>query len=298
MIWTRNLKKGDRGADVLEVKLALFSLGYYEKHITAIKKDAFGDDTVNAVRAFQKTNVGSDGKKLAVDGIVGRQTIESLNAALGKGRPAGIPLNIGAAAARSIHTSLDSVASGRKSVVLNALTFAFDAAAGAREYPISLYIRGGNLYGKDLKLERVTAASIEAGAARQPKYYAGGRRELMLAAARKNPNVSGADCSGGIVGLLRKNRLVAPSFDATADVLASKRYGEAIAIQALAPGDFVGRPQHIGVYAGGGYVAEWIGGSYGCQLTKLEGRRAWDFLRKRSVKLGAWTRFVRPDFYR
>lgn len=72
MNWTRNLKRGMSGDDVLAVKKQLFALGYYAPNVTKITHGVFGGDTVRAVKAFQ-TDVG-----LAVDGIVGALTWEGL----------------------------------------------------------------------------------------------------------------------------------------------------------------------------------------------------------------------------
>ena len=44
----------------------------------------FGKNTEKAVRAFQKTHKDENGKKLAVDGIVGDRTWAALDAAVAK----------------------------------------------------------------------------------------------------------------------------------------------------------------------------------------------------------------------
>ena len=180
--------------------------------------------------------------------------------------------------------------------MLDALRFAYDPAVPA-PYPLSLYIRGGNLYNADLKPNRITPARIQSGAKRQPQYYSAGRKEMMLEAVRVNPEITGADCSGGIVGLMRFFGLVKPTFDATADMMAGSRYSTAIAKDALRPGDWIGRSGHIGVYAGGGYVVEWMGGAYGCQLTRVNARQGYSFTAHRMVGQSGWTRYRRPDAY-
>jgi uncharacterized protein YgiM (DUF1202 family) len=180
-------------------------------------------------------------------------------------------------------------------VVKLALAEAYDEASGARAYPKSLYIRGGNIYNKDLSKNVISSADLEKYLDRNDykEFYEG--RETMLRAAVKNqPDCTGADCSGGVVGIWRKCGLSKTDMDATADGLCGNSYSSAIAKDDLMPGDFVGRSGHIGLYVGGGYVVEWVGGSYGCQLTKFSNRVAYDFIRKENRKLSAWTKYRRP----
>jgi peptidoglycan hydrolase-like protein with peptidoglycan-binding domain len=63
-----NLKKGSRGAEVMELQRRLTNLGYSTKGIDGV----FGNNTDAAVRKFQKA------KKLKVDGIVGPATKKAL----------------------------------------------------------------------------------------------------------------------------------------------------------------------------------------------------------------------------
>jgi peptidoglycan hydrolase-like protein with peptidoglycan-binding domain len=63
-----NLKKGSRGAEVMELQRRLTNLGYSTKGIDSV----FGANTDAAVRKFQKA------KKLTVDGIVGPATKKAL----------------------------------------------------------------------------------------------------------------------------------------------------------------------------------------------------------------------------
>lgn len=72
MDWTRNLKKGTSGDDVMEAKQRLLSLGYYADHITTLSRKTFGNDTIEAVRRFQ-SQMG-----LAVDGVIGQETWAAL----------------------------------------------------------------------------------------------------------------------------------------------------------------------------------------------------------------------------
>lgn len=72
MDFTRNLRKGTSGDDVLFFKQKLLELGFYGDHITTVVRKTFGADTLEAVRRFQ-TQAG-----LTVDGIVGKETWEAL----------------------------------------------------------------------------------------------------------------------------------------------------------------------------------------------------------------------------
>ncbi|CDF57773.1 N-acetylmuramoyl-L-alanine amidase [Thermobrachium celere] len=74
LVYTRTLKKGVKGTDVVQLQLALQRLGYYKAKSTTLEFDA---NTEAAVKAFQKAN------KLTADGIVGKGTIVKLNSALG-----------------------------------------------------------------------------------------------------------------------------------------------------------------------------------------------------------------------
>ena len=305
MTFTKNLRHMATGADVKHMKDALVALGYLQKSTHSL----FGDDTLAAVRAYQRTHRDTEGRPLAVDGVIGRKTwaaIERDRAALdgeqagekpepGEGAP-DLPENIGPAAAAAIGAALRGVSGQRQALVKHALAFAYDPEVPAA-YPHSLYIRGGNLYNADLGINTITRARIEAGAKRQPEYYSGGSRDMMLRAVEQRPGITGADCSGGIVGLLRHFRFTAPGFDATANSLCANGHSTAIGRDDLRPGDWVGRDGHIGLYAGGGYVVEWMGKLYGCQLSKLDNRRGYDFVGRRMRGRGGWTKFRRPKYY-
>lgn len=305
MTFTKNLRHMATGADVKHMKDALVALGYLQKSTHSL----FGDDTLAAVRAYQRTHRDTEGRPLAVDGVIGRKTwaaIERDRAALdggqagekpepGEGTP-DLPENIGPAAAAAIGAALRGVSGQRQALVRHALDFAYDPEVPAA-YPHSLYIRGGNLYNADLGINTITRARIEAGAKRQPEYYSGGSRDMMLRAVEQRPGITGADCSGGIVGLLRHFRFTAPGFDATANSLCANGHSTAIGRDDLRPGDWVGRDGHIGLYAGGGYVVEWMGKLYGCQLSKLDNRRGYDFVGRRMRGRGGWTKFRRPKYY-
>lgn len=294
MEYQRLLKRGMTGSDVRYIKDALVSLGFLEKST----HDTFGSQTAEAVRAYQRTRSDLSGTPLLADGVVGQKTWAAIARDLAElsDAPDVIPANIGPTAARAIHAALSDMSGARRDIVLAALPFAFDPAT-RRDYPFSLYIRGGNLYNTDLRVNIIDKARIESGAKRQPAYYNAGSKEMMLKAVRAHPETTGADCSGGIVGLLRKLKLVSSGFDRTANQLCSERYAKATAKSGLRPGDFVGRPAHIGLYVGGGYVVEWAGKRYGCQLTGLDRRMVHDFVEQRERRLSAWTKFCDPSFY-
>ncbi len=300
MVFKRNLRYGMSGSDVRHVKTLLHALGFYTPDIISIKNDRFGRDTQRAVLAFQTANADNNGRRLTRDGIVGSKTWNALArvSLTTEARPVGvaIPVNIGAVAAKAIAADLATANKTRQEFVQTALSYAYDPAVRA-PFPHSLYIYGVNLFSAALTQEIITPARIRAGAKRTPEYYSGGRMDMMLAALQVNPSVSGADCSGGIVGIMRKMQLVKPSFDTTANLLASNTHSSAVAKSAMLPGDWVGRSGHIGIYAGGGYVVEWMGGAYGCQLNRLDARAGYDFVAGRIRSAAAWTRFRRPKYY-
>ena len=307
MKYTRPLKQGMSGADVRHEKEILLVLGCYSANIKKLTNDRFGADTLHAVIAYQVK------RGLVADGIIGPLTWAALEKD-SKIPPAPapvptviIPSNIGDTARAVIARDLGTVSKLRQDVVLLALAETFDKETGAHDYPLSLYKRGGNLY--DTKRNRYypTAAELKSGAKKQPQYYSNGRLEMMLAAVKANPKTSGADCSGGVIGCLRKADVVAATFDATADSLNGNTYSQSASKDALRPGDFVGKSQHIGLYVGGGYVAEWMGGAFGCQLTTVNERRGYCFVsspngktykKGKLYKQSDWTKFRKPKWYK
>ena len=72
MEFTRNLKKGTSGEDVLFCKQKLLALGFYGDHITTVSRKTFGADTLEAVKRFQ-AQIG-----LTVDGVIGKETWAAL----------------------------------------------------------------------------------------------------------------------------------------------------------------------------------------------------------------------------
>ncbi len=292
---TRLLRYGSAGEDVASVKRRLLELGFYDPRIMELKTEVFGADTLRAVRACQ-SRYG-----LETDGVVGPLTFAALfaDAAQTMTDPAkrtDIPAQIGDAAAAAIAKALECAGKVRVDMALDALQFAYDTQK-PRAFPLSLYIRGGNLYNTDLTKNVITLSRIASGAKRQPEYYDGGRREMMERAVMDNPGITGADCSGGVVGLLRHAGLVSPKFDLAANGFAASSRYRKVDSGSLQPGDLLHKSGHVGFYAGGGYAVEWMGGAYGCQLTKLTARRGWNFVTKKTERFSAWTGFLHATGY-
>ncbi len=74
---------GDKGSKVKEIQSNLFKLGYKLPKYGA--DSHFGDETVSAVKAFQKAN------KLAVDGIAGKATLAKIKELLTKSKTPSSP---------------------------------------------------------------------------------------------------------------------------------------------------------------------------------------------------------------
>ena len=209
---------------------------------------------------------------------------------------------VGEDARKAVDEALLTVSPLRRQLVECALPFAFDPhGTEVAAFPKSLYIWGANLFGPDKSLYCPTSASVELLAARKPAFFTGGRREMILSALQNAASLgaplSGADCSGAIVGLWRRFDLVDPTFDAVANQLLKEPLSRPIRRQDLRPGDLVGFDGHIGLYAGAGRVVEWAGGAYGCQLTKLVGRCCWSFTERRLIRMQKdFEVFTRPFF--
>ena len=210
---------------------------------------------------------------------------------------------VGEDALQAVAQALQSVSPLRRQLVEAALPFCYDPhGPQVAAFPKSLYICGANLYGPDGDLYCPTSASVELLAARKPAFFSGGRREMMLSALQNAASLgaplSGADCSGAIVGLWRRFGLVEGRFDAIANKLLHEPLSRPIQKADLLPGDLVGFDGHVGLYAGAGRVVEWAGGAYGCQLTRLTGRCCWSFTEKRLIRMQKdFEVFTRPFFF-
>ena len=298
---TRNLKRYMTGDDVSTVKGWLFDLGFYDKNITKITNNKYGNDTYKAVKAFQKKY------NLVVDGIVGKNTFAKLVELTSDVPEEVFPEYVTATdyprlsekARAAINEALKRVNYVRRKVVLEALKYATDASiATLFKHPSSLYIRGGDLYNKDNSLNVISEKYLTGSYKKNyASYCTNGRLDLMLKAVAYNPEITGADCSGGIIGIFRHFGLISMKTDATANGLCGSGYSTTIKKVDLEAGDFVGKDGHICLYVGGGYMVEWAGGAYGCQLTEVSNRRCWSFTTKKMVRMAACTRYRRPKAY-
>lgn len=289
MEFTRNLKKGMSGEDVRAVKERLVTLGY----LHAATKLTFGNETLTAVKNFQLAN------GLEADGIVGVLTLSALfNDDVDKPTQDAviIPERFSPAARLAIGTALAQVSDIRREICLDALQWAVEA----EEKPASMlafYIRGGNMYNKDLTLNVMTKAKLRAYFAKDSyaPYFDGGRDDLMMEFAMRSMfRLPGCDCSGMIVGLMRKHKVYDSGFDANANTLGASHTVRTDNPQA---GDWACKSGHIGLYVGGGYAVESVGGAFGVQLTKVKKRLVYDFQYKKLRNYGTWEYFGDPKRY-
>lgn len=272
----------------MQIKQRLVSLGY----LYAATKNLFGNDTYKAVKAFQTAN------GLEADGIVGVLTWAALfptSSEVSTVEAVILPERFSQNARRAIGIELAQVSEIRREICLDALQFAVEATEKPASM-LSFYIRGGNLYGKDLTLNVMTEAKLQSyfRKADYSPYFDGGRDDLMMETARAAGfSLAGCDCSGGVVGLWRKHGVVSPGFDANANSLGAG------CVKTTTPqaGDLACRSGHVGVYVGGGYVVEWVGGAYGCQLTNKNDRRVFNFQDRKLHKFSAWDFFGDPKGY-
>lgn len=300
MEYTREIKLGTRGNDVFYIKNKLFDLGMYSSKIKKISSRAFHADSVAATVRFQTEH------KLPVTGTINKETWDAIEAASGvKPAPEPTPVPTPTPASylseytwldpkkrKLIEADLAKVSEMRRNICLEILQYAFDPEYRKGEVR-ALYMWAENLYGRDLKLNYATKAKIEAGAKKYPGNYDGGRKEWMLEQVEKNSKLPCSDCSGMEVGWLRKFKLVSSSFDKSSSGLASTSCSVKTTREAALPGTFIHRPGHIGTYVGGGYVVEFVGGAYGCQLTNCANgkRKVWNFIDKKLHKFSDWEDF-------
>lgn len=309
MEFKRTIKLGMSGSDVLYIKKKLFELGMYSNKIKRIRSNQFRKDSVEATEKFQNTYDSICEGPLEVTGTIYEACWEAIEAAArGEIKPKVDPTPtptpspepekgvldaytwIMPAKRSVIEKDLLNTSEMRRNICLDILKYAFDPeyrAPGVR----ALYMWGGNLYNTDLKLNIATATKIEVGAKRYPKKYDGGRKEWMLSEVKKNPNLPASDCSGMEVGWLRKFKLTNNRFDQNANALGSTQFSIKCDIKDLQPGTFAHRDGHLGTYVGGGYIVEFVGGAYGCQLTKRTDRKVWNFVEQKMHTFSAWEDF-------
>lgn len=287
--FSRNISRYLTGTDVLCAKQRLVALGF----LRAATKPRFGDESYEAVKAFQLAN------GLTADGVIGRLTWAALFPSQSTSETATdedgieIPSHIPNGIRAALKTDISQVTGTRRALCIRALAYAIDPDAPG-DYPRSLYIRGGNLFNKDLSENVITIARIESGASRQPEYYDDGRKAFMLRAVEHNAEITGADCSGGVVGLWRKEGVRSSGFDANANTLYASHCAETTSPK---PGDLAWKSGHIGLYVGAGRIVEWAGGAYGCQLTNMDNRRCYDYVKGRTSKMSAWQAYGDPKHY-
>ena len=259
MEFTRILKRYMVGDDVRAVKDRLVELGYLKK----ATHNMYGDDTYKAVKAFQGVN------NLEVDGVVGPYTWAALFDQPQPQPAIDVPDWIAEPARTEISRALATVSQKRREICLLALQYCVDRNMGPKQLN-GFYIRGANLYDKDLSLHVMTQARLASyfrRSAYEP-YFDGGRKEMMQRQAMLSEyTIPGADCSGFIVGLWRKLGVVSTGFDATADHLYSS-YCVPRATSQLLPGDLAHKSGHIGLVVSPNYVVASEGGGYGIQLSK------------------------------
>lgn len=309
MEFKRTIKLGMSGSDVLYIKKKLFELGMYSSKIKRITSNQFRKDSVEATKKFQNTYDSICEGPLEVTGTIYEACWEAIEAAArGEIKPKVDPTPtpdpspepekgildaytwIMPAKRSVIEKDLLNTSEMRRNICLDILKYAFDPeyrAPGVR----ALYMWGGNLYNTDLKLNIATATKIEVGAKRYPNKYDGGRKEWMLSEVKKNPNLPASDCSGMEVGWLRKFKLTNNRFDKNANALGSTQFSIKCDIKDLQPGTFAHRNGHLGTYVGGGYIVEFVGGAYGCQLTKRTDRKVWNFVEQKMHTFSAWEDF-------
>lgn len=288
MNYTRLLKRYYSGVDVRAVKDRLVELGY----LRTATHNMYGNDTYKAVKAFQGAN------NLQADGIVGPLTWAALFTPkadrLEPVAATSVPEHISAAAAQAIGVDLAQTSELRREMCLEALKHVTDPNGDLTQLR-SFYIRGGNLYNKDLSVNVMTQSKLATyfNKTSYAPYYDSGRKEMMLRHAKQaGYTQTGADCSGGVVGIWRKYNVQSAGFDATANTLYSTH---CVKTTKPKPGDLAWRSGHIGMYVGGGYVVEWVGGAYGCQLTK--NRKVHNFVTGKQQKLSNWSAYGDPKKY-
>jgi LysM repeat protein len=194
---------------------------------------------------------------------------------------------------RAINADLVGVSDIRVDIVRDMLKYAYDDDVRKLN---TLYIIGANLYGTDLKPFHPTEAYVRKRMTASPSHFTNGRGDWIIQQIRKNPDLFASDCSGELVGQMRRCKVVSNTFDATADGLYNR--SKHVLKADIIPGDWVGKPGHIGLYVGGRWSVECIGGEYGCQLTPIDGRSARNLRTGKFEEFEQWNRFMKPGIYK
>lgn len=228
------------------------------------------------------------------------------------------------------------VAERRRNVCIEALKHATDVDMCPYKYPLSIYGRAMDLYAEldnpgltysnitrhrdknnPYKLSPMTDEVVCRLPSRDTSWYPSGKGDaisFMREIIRYNPNVTGADCAGGISGVLYKCNLlvktgginsngfnhIKKNDDGTYENDPDNTYTTILNNKSeLQPGDTVGYNGHVGLYVGAGYVVEWINPYSGCLLTSLDDKRKiFNFQTQEfSSAKSNWKYFCRPKFY-
>lgn len=320
MDFTRTLEKGcEPGVDILYIKQLLWEIGMLDEEISFDTKDIFDSNLMKAVVNFHDRNWIFDNlDDLAkIDQkvwVMIQRTHAQLRygmwqkpiineAIIPKDEDIGVafyfPRNISDKKATAIAESLGDISTVRRKIVMEALKHAYDPDV-PRYYPLSVYIPGRTLYDKrDQEALNVVTPEMISEVVRRCHPFPVDKEKLMREAITLYPDaISGADDVGGIIGLCHFAKVCRPYTDATAKALATVRFSEEITLDELIPGDWAYKRNHVGLYVGGGYSVEWVGGHCGCQLTDIHGPRViHNFSLNQRVELKPWEEYRRPLWY-
>lgn len=187
--------------------------------------------------------------------------------------------------ARNLAQCISAVNEKRQSICIEAVDLCTFNTEQNKQMKCA-YIRGGNSYDKDLTPHCMTKSRLNTYFAKSAysQYFDKGRKEMIERFAKESGyTMLGCDCSGFIVGLLRKNKVVSSGYDATADNLykASKK------TIALTSGNLVHKSGHCGIIVSSRYAVECVGGAYGLQMTDIEERKVFNFVSGKTEKMSS-----------
>lgn len=284
---------------VKKCKDLLYTLGY----LHASTHNFFGRDTQRAVRTFQAVH------EIQVDGIIGKTTASKLLEAYLRHndpnsgqqeiiyylKPDDYP-DIHPKILAAINMNLQDETPIRIALVKEDLKWMM---------PHGMYVFGYNLYTSKLVPQSITESGLKKAANYYPGYYTGGRLnfqiDYMNYCNQNDIYLSGADCSGKIVGLYRKLGVFPPTWDSKAHWL-YHTYCKPIKESAMRPGDLLfkrtssGRIVHTAMYLGAGYVAEAVGTAYGIQITDNYDHVVKNYQKNKLERHTRFNVFGRPTF--